>query len=67
MIFAIIFLILMNLKLLFRYYKKKEEKVKKIVNMFKIGLEQISKFKISIRPYKFASLIDLIFRQFKEI
>ena len=35
--------------------------------MFKIGLEQIGKFKLSTQRYKFASVIDSTFRQLEEI
>ena len=43
------------------------EEVRKEVNMFKINLEQIDKFQPSTRSYRFASVIDSIYRQFEEV
>ena len=43
------------------------EEVRKEVNMFKIDLEQIDKFKPSTRSYPFASVISSIYRQFEEV
>jgi len=35
--------------------------------MFKIDLEQIDKFQPSTRSYRFASVIDSIYRQFEAV
>ncbi len=43
------------------------EEVIKEFNMFKIDLEQIEKFQPSTRSYRFASVINSIYRQFEEV